>query len=73
MTNYKLVRTPIDMSVKFDGTGPPVSSLTLYQSLSNALQYLTLTRPDITYVVQQVCLFMHDPREPHFAALKRVL
>ncbi|GKG48830.1 ribonuclease H-like domain-containing protein, partial [Tanacetum coccineum] len=29
--------------------------------------------PDISYAVQQVCLFMHDPREPHFAALKWVL
>ncbi|GKE05054.1 ribonuclease H-like domain-containing protein, partial [Tanacetum coccineum] len=23
--------------------------------------------------VQQVCLYMHDPREPHFSALKRIL
>ncbi|GJT91845.1 ribonuclease H-like domain-containing protein [Tanacetum coccineum] len=37
------------------------------------LQYLTFTRPDISYVVQQICLHMHDPREPHLAALKRVL
>ncbi|GJS45210.1 ribonuclease H-like domain-containing protein [Tanacetum coccineum] len=37
------------------------------------LQYLTFTRPDISYAVQQVCLHMHDPREPHLAALKRVL
>ncbi|GJV03341.1 zinc finger MYM-type protein 1-like protein [Tanacetum coccineum] len=26
-----------------------------------ALQYLTFTRPDISYVVQQICLYMHDP------------
>ena len=38
-----------------------------------ALQYLTFTRPDITYAVQQICLHMHDPREPHLAALKRRL
>ncbi|GJW34316.1 ribonuclease H-like domain-containing protein [Tanacetum coccineum] len=25
------------------------------------------------YRIQQVCLYMHDPREPHFAALKRIL
>jgi hypothetical protein len=31
------------------------------------------TRPDITYAVQQVCLHMHDTREPHLAALKRIL
>uniref|UniRef100_A0A251TI83 Putative reverse transcriptase, RNA-dependent DNA polymerase n=1 Tax=Helianthus annuus TaxID=4232 RepID=A0A251TI83_HELAN len=46
---------------------------TLYRSLAGALQYLTVTRPDISYAVQQVCLFMHDPREPHFAFMKRVL
>ncbi|GKC52475.1 ribonuclease H-like domain-containing protein, partial [Tanacetum coccineum] len=45
----------------------------LYRSLAGALQYLTFTRPDISYVVQQVCLYMHDPREPHFSALKRIL
>ncbi|GJZ49137.1 ribonuclease H-like domain-containing protein [Tanacetum coccineum] len=38
-----------------------------------SLQYLTFTRPDISYAVQQVCLYMHDPREPHFSALKRIL
>ncbi|GKA81165.1 ribonuclease H-like domain-containing protein [Tanacetum coccineum] len=41
--------------------------------LAWALQYLTFTRPDISYAVQQVCLYMHDPREPHFSALKRIL
>ena len=29
--------------------------------------------PDIAYAVQQVCLHMHDPREPHLTALKRLL
>ncbi|GJX83735.1 ribonuclease H-like domain-containing protein [Tanacetum coccineum] len=38
-----------------------------------ALQYLTFTRHDLSYVVQQVCLYMHDPREPHLTALKRIL
>lgn len=38
-----------------------------------ALQYLTFTRPNISYAVQQVCLHMHDPREPHLAVLKRIL
>nr|GEX02204.1 ribonuclease H-like domain-containing protein [Tanacetum cinerariifolium] len=37
------------------------------------LDYLTFTHPDISYAVQQVCLYMHHPREPHFSALKRVL
>lgn len=38
-----------------------------------ALQYLTMTRPDLAYVVQQVCFFMHAPREPHLALVKRIL
>nr|GEY16015.1 ribonuclease H-like domain-containing protein [Tanacetum cinerariifolium] len=28
---------------------------------------------DRTPTVQQICLYMHDPREPHFAVLKRIL
>nr|GEX31684.1 ribonuclease H-like domain-containing protein [Tanacetum cinerariifolium] len=31
------------------------------------------TASDICYAVQQVCLYMHDPRDPHFIALKRIL
>ena len=45
----------------------------LYLRLAGVLQYLTFTRPNISYAVQQVCLYMHDPREPHLAPLKRIL
>ncbi|GKC79394.1 ribonuclease H-like domain-containing protein, partial [Tanacetum coccineum] len=41
--------------------------------LERACMYLTFTRLDISYAIQQVFLYMHDPREPHFSALKRVL
>ncbi|GJS07080.1 ribonuclease H-like domain-containing protein [Tanacetum coccineum] len=34
---------------------------------------ITFTRPDLSYVIQQIFLYMHDSREPHFAALKRIL
>ncbi|WVZ84579.1 hypothetical protein U9M48_031602, partial [Paspalum notatum var. saurae] len=44
-----------------------------FRSLAGALQYLTFTKPDIAYAVQQVCLHMHTPREPHLAALKRIV
>ncbi|GKA19774.1 ribonuclease H-like domain-containing protein [Tanacetum coccineum] len=66
-------RTPVDTDSKLSADGDPVSDPTLYRSLAGALQYLTFTRPDISYAVQQVCLYMHDPREPHFSALKRIL
>jgi hypothetical protein len=41
--------------------------------LAGALQYLTFTKPDIAYVVHQVCLYMHDPREPHLTVAKHIL
>nr|GEV07621.1 ribonuclease H-like domain-containing protein [Tanacetum cinerariifolium] len=66
-------RTPVDTESKLGDGGTSVVDPTLYRSLAGSLQYLTFTRPDITYVVQQVCLYMHDPREPHFSALKRIL
>lgn len=31
------------------------------------------TRLDISYAVQQLCLFMHTPRNAHYAFMKRVL
>jgi hypothetical protein len=37
------------------------------------VHYSTLTRPDISYTVQQICLHMHAPRTPHLALVKRVL
>nr|GEV71246.1 ribonuclease H-like domain-containing protein [Tanacetum cinerariifolium] len=33
----------------------------------------TPTESKLGSEVQQICLFMHDPREPHLAALKRIL
>ncbi|GJU97327.1 ribonuclease H-like domain-containing protein [Tanacetum coccineum] len=66
-------RTPIDTDSKLGPDGDLVFDPTFYCSLAGALQYLTFTRPNITYAVQQVCLFMHDPRKPHFATLKRIL
>lgn len=74
MTSCNPCSTPIDTRSKLPASvGPPVSNPTLYRSLAGALQYLTFTRPDISYAVQQVCLHMHDPREPHFNLIKRIL
>ncbi|GKD75671.1 ribonuclease H-like domain-containing protein [Tanacetum coccineum] len=65
--------TPVDTDSKIAVDGDPILDPTLYRSLAGALQYLTFTRPDMSYAVQQVCLFMHDPQEPHFSALKWIL
>jgi histone deacetylase 1/2 len=37
-----------------------------------ALQYLTLTRPDISYAVNKVCQYLHAPSTIHWTATKRI-
>lgn len=66
-------RTPVNTASKFGDNGDPVSDPMLYRSLAGFLQYHTFTKPDISYAVQQVCLFIHHHREPHFSALKLIL
>ena len=74
MSSCNPCQTPIEVHSKLSAQdGPPVADPTLHRSLVGALQYLTHTWPDIAHVVQQVCLYMHDPRESHFALVKRIL
>ncbi|KAK9070166.1 hypothetical protein SSX86_010566 [Deinandra increscens subsp. villosa] len=66
--------TPVDTNSKLStNSGTPLDDPTEYRQLVGALQYLTLTRPDISYAVQQVCMHMHAPRSSHMNALKRIL
>jgi len=74
MIDCKPYSTPVDTQAKLSAAlSDPVADPTAYRSLAGALQYLTFTRPDLTYAVQQIYLHMHDPRESHLAALKRLL
>jgi hypothetical protein len=74
MADCKPCTTLVDLQAKLaDDSGPPVADAPQFQSIAGALQYLTFTRPDIAYAVQQICLHMHDPREPHLTAMKHIL
>ncbi|KAK4350669.1 hypothetical protein RND71_029982 [Anisodus tanguticus] len=74
MSSYKSTSTPVDTKPKLGATvGSPYEDPTHYRSLAGAFQYLTFTRPDIMYVVQHVYLFMHDPKDKHMNALKRII
>jgi hypothetical protein len=74
MADYKSCTTPVDLQMKLAGDSvPPVEDVSQFRSIVGALQYLTFTRPCITYVVQRICLHMHDPREPHLTVMKRIL
>lgn len=76
MSDCKPVATPLSTSEKlsaFEGTPLGVNDATRYQSIVGALQYLTLTRPDIAFSVNKVCQFLHAPTTVHWAAVKRIL
>ncbi|KAM1580053.1 hypothetical protein ACFX1Z_041414 [Malus domestica] len=72
MAGAKPCLTPLG-SVPLDHTGSLLPDPHEYRSIVGALQYLTWTRPDLSFAVNQVCQFMHAPREPHLQAAKRIL
>jgi histone deacetylase 1/2 len=58
---------------RYEGSILGPKDATNYRSVVGALQYLTLTRPDISFAVNKVCQFLHAPTTVHWAAVKRIL
>ena len=76
MINCKLASTPMSTTEKlsvYDGTPLGPEDATRYRSVVGALQYLTLTRPDISFAVNKVCQYLHAPTSAHWTAVKRIL
>lgn len=74
MRTCKPLHTLMATIVKlFKNDSPAFSDPTLYRHVVGALQYLTLTRPDIDFVVKKVCQFMQSPSQNQWIAVKRVL
>ncbi|RVW47523.1 Retrovirus-related Pol polyprotein from transposon RE1 [Vitis vinifera] len=74
MTDSKSVHSPMASGYALsihDGT--PLEDGTTYRSVVGALQYCTLTRPNISFVVNKVCQFMHSPSNVHWQVIKRTL
>ena len=53
--------------------GDSLPDPTEYRSTVGALQYLSLTKPDISFAVNKVCQFMHRPTNIHWQAVKCIL
>uniref|UniRef100_A0A2N9I820 Integrase catalytic domain-containing protein n=1 Tax=Fagus sylvatica TaxID=28930 RepID=A0A2N9I820_FAGSY len=60
--------TPMELNLKLrKEEGDLLSDPVSYRTLVGSLVYLTITRPDISYAVQQVSQFMASPRHLHMA------
>jgi hypothetical protein len=68
MKKCKTFPTPLSASEKLSVTGGELlgpEDSTRYRSIVGALQYLTLTRPDIAFSFNKVCQFLHAPTTAH--------
>jgi histone deacetylase 1/2 len=76
MADCKPISSPMATSEKIslaDGEKLGSVDASNYRSIVGALQYLTLTRPDISFAVNKVCQFLHAATTVHWAAVKRIL
>lgn len=66
--------TPLPLNLKLSATtGPLFAYPDRYCSLVGKLNYLTNTRPDLSYAVQTLSQYMQTPRLPHYDALCHTL
>ncbi|KAM0037798.1 putative RNA-directed DNA polymerase [Helianthus debilis subsp. tardiflorus] len=74
LADCKPVTSPMSTSHVFlPDDSPLLDDPSRYRQTVGALQYATLTRPDIAFAVNKVCQFMHAPTENHWAGVKRIL
>jgi hypothetical protein len=74
MSDAKPIKTPMSTAHSlYLFSGDPLSDPSSYRSLVEGLQYLSLTRPDISFAVNKVSQFMHRPTSLHLQAVKRTL
>jgi hypothetical protein len=76
MENCKPVATPLCVTEHLSrdsGVHLSDKDALVYRSTVGALQYLTLTRPDLSFAVNKVCQFLSKPTDVHWEAVKRIL
>ena len=65
---------PLPINLKlFEEEGELCTDPSHYRSLVGKLNFLSNTRPDLSFAVQTLSQFLHYPRQPHMHALTHVL
>ncbi|KAE8677981.1 hypothetical protein F3Y22_tig00111463pilonHSYRG00127 [Hibiscus syriacus] len=74
MTGAKPVATPLvtDGNLTFHSS-TSLTDCTEYRTIVASLQYLCLTHPNITYVVNKLSQFMHHPTSEHWNVAKQLI
>jgi len=74
LMNSKSVDTPMDPNAKLQPSkGEPLSDPEKYRRLVEKLNYVTVTRPDISFVVNVVSQFLNFSCVDHWNAVIRIL
>jgi hypothetical protein len=74
MTGCKPISIPLEQNVKLSvDEGDLMEDTTMYRRIVESLIYMTITRPDLSYVVGVLSQFMQTPRKSHLDAVRRIL
>ncbi|XP_019198280.1 PREDICTED: uncharacterized protein LOC109192146 [Ipomoea nil] len=73
MIDCKPLTTPAAVSQVVSPSSQPHENPTQYHRIVGAMQYLTITRPDLSNAINHLCQFMHSPTDEHWVIVKRVL
>ena len=74
MLEAEPIYSPMTSSCKLSKHGSDLlQDPSFYRSVVGALQYLTITRPELSFAVNKVCQFMASTLESHWTAVKRIL
>ncbi|KAH0635416.1 hypothetical protein KY289_035331 [Solanum tuberosum] len=73
MTDCKPSPSPPDTTFQLSKHGETFDDPSLFRSIVRALQYATITRPEISFSVSRVCQYMQNPTLDHWKAMKRIL
>ncbi|XP_019190535.1 PREDICTED: uncharacterized protein LOC109184994 [Ipomoea nil] len=73
MVDCKPLATPVAITQAVTPSTQPCENPTQYRRIVGALQYLAITRRDLSYVVNHVCQFMHSPTVDNWGLVQRVL
>ncbi|XP_022857468.1 uncharacterized protein LOC111378488 [Olea europaea var. sylvestris] len=74
LTDIKTIDTPLESNARYSSSDDiPLTDPTLYRTIVGCLVYLTITRPNIAYVIYIVSQFVSTPTTVHWATVVCIL